>query len=660
MESFFQSVVIENIQPIIDAGRYPIKREQGDAIVVSADIFKDGHDVLVAFLRYRKKGIKRWTDVPMQHLGNDRWHASFTVSEIGRYEYTIMAHPDEFLSWRSDLEKKHEAGQDLSSEILEGERMVTQASDRAPAKDQDVFKKLLGGLKVSSDTRVALAIFHANELEALMEKWGDKALATQYEPLLEVTVDRVRARFAAWYEFFPRSQGTVPGNSSTFKDCEKRLPEIKSMGFDVVYLPPIHPIGKTNRKGPNNSVTSSPSDPGSPYAIGSEEGGHKAVEPSLGTLADFDGFVKKCHQMGMEVALDFAINCSPDHPYVKEHPEWFFKRPDGTIKFAENPPKKYQDIYPLNFHCSDRKGLWSEMKSIIEFWIGHGVKIFRVDNPHTKPIAFWEWLIGEIQHKHPDIVFLSEAFTHPKMMRVLAKVGFTQSYTYFTWRNFKHELIEYFEELTQGPMRDYFRGNLFANTPDILPTFLQEGGRPAFKIRAVLAATLSSVYGIYSGFELCENEALPEKEEYLNSEKYEIKVWDWDRPGNIKQYISRLNQIRKENPALHEYDNLEFYDSDNDNILVYGKSTEDKQSVIIVAVNLDPFQAHHTYVHIPPSLFNVEADETYQVHDLITDERHLWTGKQNYIHLDPQKEVANLFRVRRWLKRENDFDYYDM
>ena len=660
MENYFQSVVIEQVQPIIDGGRYPIKREEGDSVTVSADIFKDGHDVLVAFLRYRKKGTKNWTDVPMARLSNDRWQAVFTVSDAGRYQYTVMAFPDAFLSWRSDLEKKQAAGMDVTSEILEGQRMLKEASRRAPAKDQEVFEKLLGALQVSADSRVALAVFNANEVTQLMDRWGDKSLATQYEPLLEVKVDRIRARFAAWYEFFPRSQGKVPGKCSTFKDCEERLPDIKAMGFDVVYLPPIHPIGVTNRKGPNNTLTAGPNDPGSPYAIGSKEGGHKAVEPSLGTLDDFDDFVQKCHEMGMEVALDFAINCSPDHPYVEAHPDWFFKRPDGTIKYAENPPKKYQDIYPLNFHCADREALWQEMKSIIEFWIQHGVRIFRVDNPHTKPVAFWEWMIGAIQDDYPDVQFLAEAFTHPKMMRVLAKAGFTQSYTYFTWRNFKWDLTEYMQELTQGPMREYFRGNLFANTPDILPTILQEGGRPAFEMRLVLAATLSSVYGIYSGYELCENAALPGKEEYLDSEKYECKVWDWERKGNIKPLVARLNRIRKENPALHEYDNLEFYKADNENVLIYGKCSADKQNIIIVAVNLDPFQGHNSYVYVPVERFGIPLNETFQVHDLLTDERHLWKGEKNYVNLEPGKQFANVFRVRRWLKRENDFDYFSM
>ena len=660
MENYFQSVVIEQVHPVIDAGRYPIKREEGDTVTVSADIYKDGHDVIVAFLRYRKKGAKSWTDLPMEHLSSDRWQASFTVTEVGRYEYTIMAYPDAFLSWRSDLEKKQAAGMNVVSEILEGQRMLKDAGKQAPAKDREVFDKLVAALQVSADPRVALAIFNAPELTELMDRWGDKSLATHFEPILEVKVDRVRARFAAWYEFFPRSQGKVPGECSTFKECEERLPDVKAMGFDVVYFPPIHPIGMTNRKGPNNTLTAGPNDPGSPYAIGSHEGGHKAVEPKLGTLDDFDALVQKCHEMGMEVALDFAINCSPDHPYVKEHPDWFFKRPDGTIKYAENPPKKYQDIYPLNFHCANREELWQEMKSVIEFWIQHGVRIFRVDNPHTKPVTFWEWMIGEIQNDYPDVQFLAEAFTHPKMMRVLAKAGFTQSYTYFTWRNFKWDLTEYMQELTQGPMREYFRGNLFANTPDILPTILQEGGRPAFEMRFVLAATLSSVYGIYSGFELCENAALPGKEEYLDSEKYECKVRDWNRPGNIKPLISTLNRIRKENPALHEYDNLEFYKSDNENILVYGKCSADKQNIIIVAVNLDPFQGHHSYVYIPVESFGIPLNETFQVHDLLNDERHLWKGEKNYVSLEPGKQAANVFRVRRWLKRENDFDYVSM
>jgi starch synthase (maltosyl-transferring) len=450
----------------------------------------------------------------------------------------------------------------------------------------------------------------------------------------------------------------VPGRGANFAECEARLREIQAMGFDVLYLAPIHPIGRTNRKGRNNALVAQPGDPGSPWAIGNEHGGHKAVDPDLGTLADFDRFVAAARRHGLEVALDFAIQCSPDHPYVAEHPEWFHRRPDGTIKYAENPPKKYQDVHHLDFSCETWRSLWEEMKGIVLHWVGHGVRIFRVDNPHTKPVPFWEWLIREVQEEHPDVIFLSEAFTRPKMMRALAKAGFTQSYTYFTWRNFKQELTDYFTELTRSEMREYFRGNLFTNTPDILPEILQKGGRPAFRMRLALAATLSSVYGIYSGFELCENAAVPGTEEYLNSEKYEHKVWDWDRPGHIKDYVARVNRIRRDHPALQAYHNLRFYESEDDNVLFYGKIGPDGSAAILVAVNLDPFARHESVLHVPLADLGLGPDETYEMHELITDTRRLWKGSANVIRLDPEVEPAAIFAVRRWTRREQAFDYY--
>ncbi|HLC41911.1 MAG TPA: alpha-amylase family glycosyl hydrolase, partial [Methylomirabilota bacterium] len=433
---------------------------------------------------------------------------------------------------------------------------------------------------------------------------------------------------------------------------------IQAMGFDVIYLPPIHPIGRAHRKGRNNTPAATSDEPGSPWAIGNEHGGHKSVAPDLGTLEDFRRFVQAVRSRSMEVALDLAIQCSPDHPYVREHPEWFYKRPDDTIKYAENPPKKYEDIYPLNFYCPAWRALWDEIKSILLHWIGCGVKIFRVDNPHTKPVYFWEWLIREIQEEHPDVIFLSEAFTRPTMMKILAKVGFTQSYTYFTWRNFKQELIDYLTELTRSEMKEYFRGNLFTNTPDILPEILQQGGPPAFKMRLVLAATLSSTYGIYNGFELCENAAIPGTEEYLNSEKYEHKVWDWDRPGNIKDYITRVNQIRRDHPALALYENLTFYPAEDDNVLFYGKMTPAKNDVILVAVNLDPFAPHESVVHVPLDEIGLGEDETYEMHELITGTRSLWKGATHRIALDPAVEPAAIFEFRRWKHREQDFVYY--
>jgi starch synthase (maltosyl-transferring) len=654
-----KTVIIENVQPSLDGGRYPLKREVGDVIHVTADVFKDGHDVLAVFLLYRKKGATAWAEVRMELVNNDLWKASFALDEIGRYQYAIRAYPDRFRSWLDEVQKKQQAGQDLASELQEGRLIIGEAKERASGEDRAALTTLLRRLAACRDQAKAVEVVSEKEIGLIMDRYPDEKWFASYEPVLEVVVDRTLARFAGWYEMFPRSQGRVPGRGSTFRDCEERLPEIKGMGFDVIYLPPIHPIGRTNRKGPNNTLKGGPNDPGSPWAIGNETGGHKAVEPELGTLKDFERFVRKCRQLDMEVALDFAINCSPDHPYVQEHPEWFFKRPDGTIKYAENPPKKYQDIYPLNFYCEDREGLWKEMKSIIEFWIQHGVYIFRVDNPHTKPVLFWEWMIGEIQAEYPEAIFLSEAFTRPKMMRLLAKSGFTQSYTYFTWRNEKQELTDYLVELTQGPMKEYFRGNFFANTPDILHAYLQNGGRPAFKVRAVLAATLSSVYGIYSGYELCENRAIPGTEDYQDSEKYQHKVWDWDRAGNIKDYLTRINQARRENPALHEYDNLEFYQADNNNILFYGKSTPDRSNNIMGVVNLDPHHVQESSVYVPIDRYGIPPDQDYQVCDLLTGQRYLWRGSKNYVRLDPNIEPCHLFRVCRWRKREGGFDYFE-
>jgi starch synthase (maltosyl-transferring) len=655
--------VIENIQPTVDGGKFPLKREVGETLTVYATVYRDGHDVIIVLLKYREKyGQDSWREVEMEAVnpGLDSWQGSFPLEKNTRYLYTIEAYTDVYQSWLRDTAKKFEAGQEISSELLEGLNLLLAASRRLG--QPEILEYMLSSLNAAENPGEKMRIFSEGQLIRFMKQNSDRSDAGVYEPYLEVTVDRVRARYAAWYEMFARSQGMVPGQSATFADCKARLPEIKAMGFDVVYLPPIHPIGVTKRKGPNNSLTAGPGDPGSPYAIGSHEGGHMAIEPGLGTLEEFADFERACRAMDMEIALDFAINSSPDHPYVKEHPEWFFKRPDGTIKYAENPPKKYEDIYPLNFHAPDDhwKALWEEMKAIMLFWIERGVRIFRVDNPHTKPVPFWEWVITELQQQYPDVIFLAEAFTRPPMMKMLAKIGYTQSYTYFTWRNFKQEIIDYFTELTQGEMKEYFRGNLFANTPDILPQILQEGGHPAFKMRFVLAATLSSVYGIYNGFELGENAAVPGKEEYLNSEKYEFKVWDWDRPGNIKYLITKVNQIRRDNPALHQYENLRFYRADDDNILFYGKANEDKQNIILVAVNLDPYHAHESTLYIPIQEFGIGWEETYQLHNLITDERMLCKGEQVFIRLDPQVEPAYIYQLKRWLRREHDFDYFGM
>jgi len=520
---------------------------------------------------------------------------------------------------------------------------VKRARDRA---DRARLLEFSEQISTAANSEI-YAIAQSAELDVLMATYPDRSDATQYEPAPRVIVDRSAALFAAWYEFFPRSAEGRDDRGSTFRDCLPRLDDAKAMGFDVIYLPPIHPIGHTNRKGRNNSIRSEPGDPGVPWAIGSEVGGHKAVEPSLGTLADFDWFQKEVRKRGMEIALDFALNCSPDHPYVKEHPEWFYRRPDGTIKYAENPPKKYEDIYPLNFRCENWRELWAEIRSIVLFWAKRGVRIFRVDNPHTKPVAFWEYLITGVREEYPDTIFLSEAFTRPKMMKALAKAGFNQSYTYFTWRNSKRELIEYFTELTQTEMSEYFRPNLWPNTPDILPFVLQEGGRPAFMIRVLLAATLSPLYGIYSGYELCENQALPDREEYLDSEKYQFKERDWNAPGNIKDWIARLNRIRKQNRSLQLYTNLRFYPAENEAILFYSKMTPARDNIILVVVNLDPHRKQHSFVDVPIEQFGQMESDQYKVQDLLSGATYTWRGRRNYVELDPEVQPAHIFLVRR-------------
>ena len=658
------TVIVENITPQLDGGRYAVKRAVGQDLEVEADIFKEGHDVVSALLKWRRVGDSNWFETPMAPLVNDRWRGVFSVAAGGPWEYTIEAWGDTFKSWQEEIHKKFGGGIfDLRSESLEGAAFVQDAASRAAGTpDADLLKEFAEQLR-AADAEQTNKIASSAELAGLMTVWTDRSLSTDYQPFLPLWVDEELAVFAAWYEFFPRSAEGKPDTGSTFRDCLPRIDDAKAMGFDVIYFPPIHPIGETARKGKNNSVTCLPGEPGVPYAIGNNRqgvngGGHKDVAPELGTLEDFKWLVGEIKKRGMEIALDFAINCSPDHPYVHDHPEWFFKRPDGTIKYAENPPKKYQDVYPLNFHNPNWESLWKELHSVIAFWCELGVKIFRVDNPHTKPVSFWEWLIAEIHEKYPDAQFLSEAFTRPKMMAVLAKAGFTQSYTYFTWRNTKWELATYLTELTQTEMKDFFRANFFANTPDILPYFLQSGGRPPFLIRAVLAATLSPVYGIYSGFELCESIPVPGKEEYWESEKYQFKGRNWDAPGNIKEYVTKLNFIRKENRAFHEYANLRFHDAENDNVLFYSKTTPAKDSLILCAVTVDIHHAQTAFVYVPLDDFGIGHHETYQVEDLLTGERFLWTGARNFVSLNPHTRPAHIFRVRRWAGRQNGQDVY--
>jgi starch synthase (maltosyl-transferring) len=648
----FPTVIIEAIDPCIDAGRYPVKRVIGQELPVSADIFKDGHDVLTAVLKWRVLGSAVWLEIPMIPGDNDRWSAVCHFTQNATYEFTIEAWGDEFKSWALEFQKKFAAGiTDLATEIEEGAILLNHAASRATRKsDQDRLARFAEELRTGKPA-VGADLARNPELSGLMSAYPDRSLSTEYKPYLQVVVDRPEALFAAWYEFFPRS-AEAKATGSKLRDCLPRVDDAKAMGFDVIYFPPVHPIGFTKRKGKNNSVNSEPGDPGVPYAIGSKYGGHMAVEPELGTLEDFDWLVGEIKNRGMEVALDFAINCSPDHPYVRDYPEWFFHRPDGTIKYAENPPKKYEDVYPVNFHNENWRALWEEMKRIILFWAEHKVRIFRVDNPHTKPLAFWEWMIAGVRAQYPDVIFLSEAFTRPKMMKALAKAGFTQSYTYFTWRNTKAELTEYLTELCMTDMKYYFRGNFFTNTPDILPFFLQTGGRPAFLIRAFLASTLSTVYGIYSGFELCENVAIPDREEYLNSEKYQFKERDWNAPGNIKDYITKLNQIRRENRALHLYENLRFHTVENDQILFYSKATAGLDNILLFFVSVDPFHSQSGFAYIPLEDFGLTENDPFQVEDLLTGEQFEWRGRRNFVLLNPSARPAHLFRIRRSIGRD--------
>ena len=658
-----ETAIIRRITPSLDNARYAIKRAIGEEITVEADIFKEGHDEVAAVLKWRRRGGEAWRETPMRALINDRWTGTLCVTEAGPWEFTIEAWGDVYFSWQHELDKKFEAGlRELSSEILEGAGFVLAAAARAGKEDAKILKSF-GGFLTSADAEQAHLIAHDPELCGLMTVYADRSIATTAEPFHPVWVDRDRATFAAWYEFFPRSAEGKPDAGSKFRDALGRVDDAKAMGFDVIYFPPIHPIGTSNRKGRNNSLRCEPGEPGVPYAIGNckqgvNGGGHKDVAPELGTLKDFEWLVGEVRARGMEIALDFAINCSPDHPYVKAHPEWFFKRPDGTIKYAENPPKKYEDVYPLNFHNENWRELWDELRSVIVFWCERGVRIFRVDNPHTKPVSFWEWVIAEVKDRFPDAVFLSEAFTSPKMMQELAKAGFNQSYTYFTWRNSKQELAEYFTELTQSDLKEFFRANFFTNTPDILPGFLQTGGRPAFLIRSVLAAMACPVYGIYSGFELCENTPIPGKEEYLDSEKYQFKGRDWNAPGNIKDYLTKLNTIRRQNRALRAYANLRIQIAENDQILCFSKATGSLDNLLLIVVTVDPWQPQTAFVHVPLADFEIGENDPYVVEDLLTGERFSWRGARNFVSLNPHSRPAHIFRIRRLLDRAGGQDVF--
>jgi starch synthase (maltosyl-transferring) len=637
-ESSFRRVVIEEIYPAVDAGRFPVKRIAGEPVDVWADIFRDGHAVLAADLLWRQQGSDVWARTPMRLDGNDRWTAAFVPPQPGRYLYAVEAWTDLFGTWRRDLLAKRQAGQDVGIEIEEGRALLAQIKPHDPAQRRLLGKISRSPARDDPDPMLSeeLAQIARSSLQA------DVACSAAY-PLV---ADRPRARAGAWYEMMPRSQSPVAGRHGTFDDSIARLPEIAALGFDVLYLTPIHPIGRTNRKGRNNALTAAPGDPGSAYAIGSPKGGHDAVHPELGTLADFRRLVKACAQHGMEVALDFAVHCSPDHPWLASHPEWFTRRPDGSIKYAENPPKKYEDIVNPDFYGPDHEALWRALRDVVLFWLSQGVRIFRVDNPHTKPFPFWKWLIEEVQAVDPGVIFLSEAFTRPKVMKALAKLGFTQSYTYFTWRTAKEELQAYLSEITGYPEREYFRPNFFVNTPDILPFHLQSGEPWMFKTRVALAATLSGNYGIYSGFELLEHEPIPGREEYLDSEKYELKVRDWNKPGNIKDYIGRLNRLRRANPALRQTANLRFAATDDREVIGYVKESVEGDNAVAVAVALAPegpreFWFHFGDIEIGP---RGSRRPVKWIQNLVTGHHHTleWGGVR--LRIDQQQEPALLFR----------------
>ncbi len=659
-------VVVAGVRPEIDCGAFAAKRIAGDRVIVDADIFTDGQDLVAGEVLYRHREEETWQRSPMKFLGNDHWRGEFLASRLGKYHYSVEGWIDRFGTWRSTLTKRIDSGQDVRFECLMGAVLVEQAASRAAPEDAAILNNWIRILRQEQSPANVKEAALGNELSELMARYPDRRFAARFSKELCLIVDREKARYSTWYEIFPRSCASDPGRHGTLLDCEARLPYVAAMGFDVLYLPPIHPIGHTARKGRNNQAAAGPGEIGSPWAIGSEEGGHTSVHPELGTLDDFDRLVAAAKARGIEIALDVAFQCSPDHPYVRQHPEWFRRRPDGTIQYAENPPKKYEDIFPLDFETPQWRELWEELKSVVVFWIEHGVRTFRVDNPHTKALPFWEWMIGQVKDQYPEVLFLAEAFTRPKLMYGLAKRGFSQSYTYFTWRNTKQELTRFFQELEESGAREYFRPNLWPNTPDILPEFLQVGGRAAFMIRLILAATLGANYGIYGpAFEHCENIAKERgSEEYLDSEKYELKHWDFasakerEPAWSLKDFIARINGIRRENPALQSDDNLRFHATDNSEVICYSKATSDLSDIVIVLCNLDPFHKQTGWIDLDLASLGLDSARTFQAHDLLSDGRFLWRGPRNYFELTPESLPAHVMKVRRWARTERDFDYY--
>jgi starch synthase (maltosyl-transferring) len=640
-------VVIENVDPEVNCGRFPIKRIIQDIVTIEADVFGDGHDEVRARLLWKQEGDRVWRTMDMRLLGNDRWRGEFPVQQVGRYRYTIAGEVDHFGTWRHDLKKRQDAQQDLKIPFAAGALLLEQVLTRADKQDAAKLAGWAKALRSGKDDAETVKVALEDEIAETVNRYPNVALETRYDRELEIVVDRERARFSSWYELFPRSWSTTPGEHGTLRDVTSRLDYVAEMGFDVLYLPPISPIGNSFRKGKNNAVEAAPGDEGSPWAIGSAEGGHTAILPKLGTMADFAGLVERAKQLNMEIALDIAFQCAPDHPWVTDHPEFFKKRPDGSIQYAENPPKKYQDIYPLDFESSNWQGLWDALKYVFSFWMDHGVRIFRVDNPHTKAFPFWQWVIPELKAKDPDVLFLAEAFTRPRVMERLGKLGFSQSYTYFTWRDTKEDLTKYLLELTATPVREYFRPNFWPNTPDILPGGLQTGGLPAFRRQLILAGTLAANYGMYGpAFELGENAPFkPGGEEYLNSEKYEIKRWNLQDPASLKPLITHLNQIRQQNKALQSNERLHFHATDNPLLMCYSKHTADGANRILVVVNLDPFVVQSGWVNLDLGVLGLDPGDTFEVYDLLADHSYRWQGPRNYVALRPADAPAHLFRV---------------
>ena len=656
--------VVESVGPSVDGGRFPIKRVVGDEVVVEADAFADGHDVVSTVLRYRRRdgddtGEAGWSETPMEALGNDRWRGRFVVDSVGRWEYAVTAWTDAWATWRRDLRPRLDARQDVAVDLLIGADLVEDTAGRARGRDRTALVAAASTIRGDGDHAARAAAALDDGLDELMRRHADRRFATTSDAL-RIVVDPVHARFSAWYELFPRSVSSVPGRHGTFRDVIDRLPYLERLGFDVLYLPPIHPIGRTFRKGPNNVVTSGADDPGVPWAIGAAEGGHMSTHPELGTVDDFRALVEAAAARGIRVALDLAYQASPDHPWVREHPSWFRQRPDGTVQYAENPPKKYQDIYPFDFESDDWRGLWENLARVVRFWIDQGVRIFRVDNPHTKAFSFWEWMIGDVKADEPDVLFLAEAFTRPKVMYRLAKIGFSQSYTYFTWRTTKWDLTAYFEEITRPPVSDFFRPNIWPNTPDILHETLQHGGRPMFEARIVLAATLAATYGIYGpAYELLEaTPREPGSEEYLDSEKYQLRSWDLDHADSIAPLIERLNRIRREHPALQSNDRLTFHAIDDDELLAYLKRSADGDDAVLTVVSLDPHRARSATLEVPLDLLGMGGDQPFEVEDLLDGSVRLWHGSRNVVDVDPAACPARVFHFRPQVRTERQFEHY--